>query len=478
MSSTDTELSCAVGDVIDGRYRIDAIRASGGMGTVFHATHLLLARPVALKVISTKVLKLPGVAARFLREARLATQLESHHIVKVFDVGVLKNGAPYLVMEWLEGRDLSQILARSGPLPIETAIDYVLQACEALAEVHSRGIVHRDLKPSNLFVTRGRDGLPDVKLIDFGVSKIELSGELASARITQTGTALGSPSYMSPEQMSGAEDADERTDVWGLGVVLFELLTQALPFGGGALRDILSCIILEPPPDPVALRPSIPAGLARVMMRCLRPDPAERYPNVEALAHALVEFGGSESAARLPRIVEVARAARRTPLPTEVICGGQDLSEVVLDKSEQPLPVALTVVPGKKNSKKMSRWLLLAVAGIAASVSLFAEFSRPHAFGESAATAAPITPLAPVEDEVVSVATVTIPADTAPRTTAKTQTPAPRTVPPPPPAASALSEAPALPVVDHAPVAADPWSTPDQSALKPAEKPPSRELVQ
>ncbi len=435
MSSSETELPCAVGDVIDGRYRIDALCAAGGMGTVFRATHLLLARPVAVKVISKRVLKLPGVAARFLREARLATQLESPHIVKVFDVAVLPSGAPYLVMEWLEGRDLSQVLTRSGPLPIETAIDYVLQACEALAEVHARGIVHRDLKPSNLFVTRGRDGLPNVKLIDFGVSKVDLSG---AARITQAGTALGSPSYMSPEQMAGAEDADERADVWGLGVVLFELLTQALPFGSGALGEILARAIVEPPPDPVAMRAGIPPGLSEAILRCLRPDPAERFQDVEALANALVEFGGPDSAARLPRIVEAARAARRTPLPTDVVRGEQALQDVVA-QSEPPRPLAPTVAPGSKN-KRTSRWPLLAIVGLAATVALLAGFARPHA---SAAPAEALAPTAAVTADTVSVTALTIPMhQLAPRSTAARHPVLAQPALPPPPAASVVAEAP------------------------------------
>ncbi len=440
MSRTETELPCAVGDVIDGRYRIDAIRASGGMGHVFQATHLLLARPVAFKVISTKMMKLPGVAARFVREARLATQLESPHIVKVFDVAVLPGGVPYLVMEWLEGRDLAQILARFGPLPVETAIDYILQACEALAEVHARGIVHRDLKPSNLFVTRGRDGLPNVKLIDFGVSKVELSGTSATSRITQVGTALGSPSYMSPEQMSGAEDADLRTDVWGLGVVLFELLTQALPFGSGTLADIFARIVVEPPPEPLALRPGLPPGLAPVMMRCLQAEPAERFQNVEALAEALVEFGGPESAARLSRIVEIGRPARRTPLPKEVTCGAEELNEVVA-KSEPPRPHALGVVPGTKNRGR-SRLPLLAIGGLAATFALFGELSRPHALDASAAALTPAAPLSTTQADVVEVAAATIAVQQQPAPRSALVRPGVMAHTTMPPAASAMPEAP------------------------------------
>jgi len=377
-------LPCAVGDVIDGRYRIDAIRASGGMGTVFKATHLLLARPVGLKTLSSKVLKLPGGVARFLREARLATQLTNNHIVKVFDVGVLENGTPYLVMEWLEGRDLAQVINHTGPLHVETAVDYMLQACEALAEVHARGIIHRDLKPSNLFLTRGPDGLPELKLLDFGVSKVP-QGVDSGARLTMRGTVLGSPAYMSPEQMGEAESADERTDIWGIGVVLYETLTQALPFEGSSLAETLATILTTVPAHPSTLNSSIPPALGDVIMKCLKAEPAERYRNVAALAQDLVPFGEIDAIARLARIRDLSRDDRRTPLPQEVTSGGMDLDDVISLRgmsapSSTTLPglldEQLPVVSGTR--RKRSHRSIVAAALIASSFPLFAVLARSH----------------------------------------------------------------------------------------------------
>jgi len=336
-SLPQSESTPAVGNIVDGRYRIDSLHAEGGMSTVFRATHLLLERPVAFKVVSAEVMAVPGCAARFLREARAATQLRNDHIVQVFDVGVLESGAPYMVMEWLEGGDLAQLLVEQGALPLETAIEYVLQVCETLAEVHGRGIIHRDLKPSNLFVTTGPDGSPHIKLLDFGVSKMMIGGE--GDRITQTGTVLGSPSYMAPEQMGSAESADERTDVWGAGTVLFELLTGRVPFEGQGLGAILKAITTSGAPKVSTLREDIPAGLDDVVARCLQAEPADRFPNVVELAQALAKFGGPDLGARAAAIEALFSAARLRPLdispgsPT-----GDELRSSPPPKVKTPMP--------------------------------------------------------------------------------------------------------------------------------------------
>lgn len=380
-------LPCSVGDVIDGRYRIDGVRASGGMGTVFRATHLLLARPVALKVVSSKVLKLPGGVARFIREARLATQLSSGHIVKVFDGGLLEGRTPYLVMEWLEGRDLAQVINRTGPLHVETAVDYMLQACEALAEVHARGIIHRDLKPSNLFLTRGPDGLPELKLLDFGVSKVpQGTSATASPRLTLRGTVLGSPAYMSPEQMGEAEAADERTDIWGIGVVLYEVLTQALPFEGGSLTETLATILTSVPVHPSTLSSAIPPALGDVILKCLKADPEERYRDVVELAQELAPFGATDAAARVLRIRELSQANRRTPLPEEVRIGELELDEVISHKylagePSDTLPAAIEGEKAKAVSgarRRRTHGTFVAAAALAGSFAFLGAAARSH----------------------------------------------------------------------------------------------------
>ncbi len=303
-----------VGDVIDGRYRIDERHATGGMGTVFRATHLQLERQVALKVASCVVVRLPGGPERFLREARLATQVQSEHVAQVFDVGVLPSGMPYLIMEWLDGIDLGAVLKISGPMTVETAVDCVLQACEALTDVHRQGIVHRDLKPSNLFLVRDSDGNARIKLIDFGVSKvIGIGRELG--RITQAGTAIGSPPYMSPEQMGLSEIADERTDVWGLGVVLYELLTGELPFRGATLNDILAAILLQPLIKVSVHDSRIPAGIDAAIARCLHPEQTKRFSSVGELAAAIAPFGASAAAPKARRSTPVPIQGQRRSVP-------------------------------------------------------------------------------------------------------------------------------------------------------------------
>jgi serine/threonine-protein kinase len=337
--------SPAVGDVVDGRYRIEEVHAVGGMSTVYRATHLLLARQVALKIVSAEVLGLPGAAARFLREARAVTHLESDHVIRVFDVGVLENGSPFLVMEWLEGEDLYQWMRDEGPLPIDVAVDMVLQACEALAEVHGRGIVHRDLKPSNLFVVRSPEGARHVKLLDFGVSKIAISG--TGTRITRNGTVLGSPSYMSPEQMGEAEDADERTDVWGLGVVLFEILTGKLPFEGECLTDILGAILLRPTPSARALRSDVPRALDAAIARCLKADADERTTDVGTLASEIAPFGPEGSSERAAKIAALRTSARLHPIEADVAAVDEELWSAVAqrERGAEALGSGASVMP-------------------------------------------------------------------------------------------------------------------------------------
>ncbi|MDB4933981.1 MAG: serine/threonine protein kinase, partial [Labilithrix sp.] len=275
----------APGDVIDGRYRVEAYLGGGGMASVYRATHVVLEQAVAIKVIAPVIRQIPGMAQRFLREARAATHLKSEHVARVTDVGTMADGAPYMVMEYLDGRDLDAIVESGEEIAVEEAVDYVLQACEALAEVHGLGIVHRDLKPANLFLTKGADGLPCVKLIDFGISRTD--SPLAPkevAALTQPDTVMGSPRYMSPEQMESAAKADSRSDIYGIGVVLYELLTRKAPHEGETYLDIYAAATLAPPEAPSTLRPEVPRELDEVILRCLRVDPAERYADAAELA--------------------------------------------------------------------------------------------------------------------------------------------------------------------------------------------------
>ena len=310
------------GDVVDGRYRIEAYLGGGGMASVYRATHVVLEQSVAIKIVSAVVREVPGIAQRFIREARAATQLKGAHVARVHDVGTMPDGAPYMVMEYLEGKDLGEVLEQGKKCSVDEAVDFVLQACEALAEVHGLGIVHRDLKPANLFLTVGADGLPCVKLIDFGISRVDspLSPKDGFV-LTHPEAVMGSPRYMSPEQMESATKADVRSDIWGLGAVLYELLVGDAPYDGETVLDIYAATMKGPPPAPSTVRKDVPRGLDEVILKCLTADPAQRHADVAELALALAPFAGDAGRTRAEGIARVLDASRgRAPgaLPDEV----------------------------------------------------------------------------------------------------------------------------------------------------------------
>jgi serine/threonine-protein kinase len=278
-----------LGTVIDGRYRLERVIGSGGMGVVFAATHLGLGRAVALKIVRPDQADDAKVSARLVREARTVATLRSRHVAQVIDVG-MHAGSPFLVMELLDGRTLQDIVTHDGALSASRAVDLVIQACHALDEAHRRGIVHRDVKPSNLFVTAG-----ELKVIDFGISKRAPAQYGEAAGQTTDGTLLGSPSFMSPEQIRSSSDVDGRTDIWSLGVVLHFLVTGEKPFRAESLLDLMTLIVHDPPPSLTAGRPGVPAGLADVVAKCLRKARGERYETAAALARALGPFASKEA---------------------------------------------------------------------------------------------------------------------------------------------------------------------------------------
>ena len=233
------------GDVLAGKYRVESVLGVGGMGVVLLVEHIELGQKMAIKLMTPGVIPDGQAVARFLREARSAAALQSEHVVRIFDVGTLDSGAPYMVMELLRGEDLSQVLLNVGRLEISDAVDYVLQACHAIAEAHATGVVHRDLKPSNLFLTRRSNGAPLVKVLDFGISKaMDGSSSGLSANLTATSAVMGSPLYMSPEQVRNAKQVDARADIWSLGVILHELLTGSPVFQADTLPGI--CALSSP----------------------------------------------------------------------------------------------------------------------------------------------------------------------------------------------------------------------------------------
>jgi serine/threonine protein kinase len=298
------------GDLVAGKYRVERILGMGGMGVVVCAMHVELEQRVALKFLLPAGAADPIIVKRFTREARAAAKIHSEHVARVFDVGTLEGGSPFIVMEYMDGEDLEHVLRREGRLTVEAAVGYILQASEALAEAHALGIVHRDLKPANLFLAKRPSGAPIVKVSDFGISKLAPSA--SEAGLTQTSTMLGSPAYMAPEQMSAAKDADARLDVWGLGVVLYELLAGHRPFNADSLPELV-VNILHRPPDPMG-RFDIPQGLDLAIRTCLEKSPKSRFQNVAQLAAAIAPFAASRGQDSVDRISHVLGVTTTTPL--------------------------------------------------------------------------------------------------------------------------------------------------------------------
>jgi eukaryotic-like serine/threonine-protein kinase len=379
---SEVETGVREGDILAGKYRIDKILGAGGMGVVVAAHHIRLDEKVAIKFLLPEALGSGEALARFEREARAAVKIKSEHVARVIDVGTLETGAPYIVMEYLEGGDLAAWVHQKGALPIEQAVEFVLQACEAIAEAHGLGIVHRDLKPANLFIIRRPDGGLSAKVLDFGISKVTRTAQSVSdAAMTKTRAVMGSPLYMSPEQLQSAREVDARADIWALGVILFELVTGKVPFMGETFPDLCVKIATHPPPPLRSIRPDAPEALEAAILKCLEKDRTRRYRNVAQLAVALAPFGPKRARISVERISGIIQAA------------GLSDSALALPPSSEPAEPAAggtvgawgnTARPWRKSSKVVFGIVGAVVAAIAVAVVLRARPSEPASAAQPA----------------------------------------------------------------------------------------------
>jgi serine/threonine protein kinase len=306
------------GDTVSGKFRIERVLGQGGMGVVVAARHLQLDETVALKFLRAHATSDPDALARFAREARAAAKLKSEHVARVLDAGVTDDGTPYIVMEYLDGRNLGQVLEHEGRLDIATTAEFAIQACEGLAEAHARGIVHRDIKPENLFLVERSQGWRVVKILDFGISKFDVARGTADSNIS-THSMMGSPCYMSPEQLRSTASVDHRTDIWSLGVTIFELLAGGTAYRAGqSLPQLIASILEQPTPRLTDFWSDVPVELSAVVGRCMEKDREARFSSAAELALALLPFAPKRARANVERAIAVTQSAAPSSRPLEL----------------------------------------------------------------------------------------------------------------------------------------------------------------
>ena len=388
------------GDILARKYRVERVLGAGNMGVVVAATHVELGQRVALKHMLGTRAGSAELRERFLREARAAVRLRSQHVARVLDVGADENEAPYIVMEFLEGQDLAALLKARRQLSFEDAVEYVLQACEAMGEAHAAGVVHRDLKPANLFLTHDVGGAPCVKVLDFGVSKLSD----ADVALTHESQSLGSPLYMSPEQINSSRSVDARSDVWALGIILYQLVAGLTPFHAETVSALYSRILLGPPTPLAQYRRDVPPGFEAVILRCLEKDRARRFQDVAELAAALGPYAPARARVYVERVwrafgMKATRAGSMPEVPASSAIGTQ---------APMAQTMVLTATGGGKKSVR---------APIVAGIALVAVLVGLVAFvavwkGKTSASSEMTTPAAPVPLVPVTAAVATTPAPT------------------------------------------------------------------
>lgn len=393
----------SVGELVSGKYRVDGTAGTGGMGVVLIATHVELGHRVAIKVLARDEGTNDTAVERFLREGKAAASLRSDHVVRIYDVGRLDSGVPFMVMELLIGEDLGSYVRTHGPVEPALAVDWILQACNAIAHAHATGIIHRDLKPANLFLTQRSDGSDCVKVLDFGISKrlTSADAEPCQTNLTSTRQIVGSPAYMSPEQVRNSRDIDHRVDIWALGMTLYEFLSGRPAFCADTFPAVCAAIAADAPVSLREVASDIPQGLERIVLKCLEKDPTKRFSSVADLVTALMPFGpvrppsvarsrqSSTTQANLSGDIEPATLAS-ADLPSDFGASGpRGIASSEVHEPNRTL-CSNSFVPDAPSTKKgrsalallaskRSIWLLLGVVGFAAEVAWKLRSGAPSA---------------------------------------------------------------------------------------------------
>jgi serine/threonine-protein kinase len=363
-----------VGEVLAGKYRLTREIGEGGMGRVFEAVHEQIGKKVAIKLLRPELTEKEEAATRFQREAWAAGAIGHPGIIDIHDMGTTADGEMFLVMELLVGTPLNDVMDRTVTMEANRAVFVTCQVLSALDAAHAKGIVHRDMKPENIFVVDSGRGLPEVKLLDFGISKVMQPLEGTDSHLTLTGTVLGTPLYMSPEQARGKSNLDQRVDIYAVGVILYQCLTGRVPFTGANYNELLANILTESAVEPSHYLPGLDPRIEEIVLRALEKDPADRFPTARDMMLALLPFLDEHQTAMIPLSNEVRASARssagssRTPVPAgprESVATppGKASSVDVLSPTLEVAPSS-TTVPGAPRPRSRGVVLVLGAASV------------------------------------------------------------------------------------------------------------------